>query len=160
MLVIFLKKTNIIDFILFISIFYVRMNRLNWEEYALELARVAALRSEDPFIQVGACVLRHDNSVAGLGYNGAPPGIQIDWSDRDERRKRVVHAEVNALRYAKPGECKLLACNLLPCNNCLKMISSYGIKKVIFSKIYDLDKSSLKLAKEFGIELIQITDED
>ena len=33
-------------------------------------------------------------------------------------------------------------------------------KKVIFSKIYDLDKSSLKLAKEFGIELIQITDED
>ena len=51
------------------------MKRLDWEEYALELARVASLRSEDPFMKVGACVLRNDNSVAGVGYNGAPPGI-------------------------------------------------------------------------------------
>ena len=136
------------------------MERLDWQEYALELARVASLRSEAPFMKVGACVLRSDHSIAGLGYNGAPPGIDINWEDRDERRKRVVHAEVNALRYAKPGECELLACNLLPCNECLKMIAAYGIKKVVFSKIYDLDKSSLKLAKEFGIQLIQITDED
>jgi len=134
--------------------------RLDWEEYALELARVAALRSEDPFIKVGACVLREDNSVVGLGYNGAPPSININWESREERRRRVVHAEVNALRYAKPGECNLLACNLLPCNDCLKMISSYGIKKVVFSKIYELDKSSLNLAREFDIELIQITNED
>jgi len=134
--------------------------RLDWEEYALELARVASLRSEDPFMKVGACVLRHDNSVAGLGYNGAPPGIEINWENRDQRRKRVVHAEVNALRYVKPGECKLLACNLLPCNECLKMIASYGTKKVVFSNIYYLDKSSLDLAKEFKIELIQLVDED
>jgi dCMP deaminase len=134
--------------------------RLDWEEYALELARVASLRSEDPFVKVGACVFREDNSVVGLGYNGAPPGIEINWDNRDERRKRVIHAEVNALRYAKPGECKFLACNLLPCNDCLKMIASYGIRKVIFSKVYDLDQSSLNLAKEFGIKLIQIIDED
>ena len=136
------------------------MKRLDWEEYALELARVASLRSEDPFMKVGACVLRNDNSVAGVGYIGAPPGIEINWENRDERRRRVVHAEVNALRYVKPGECKVLACNLLPCNECLKMIASYGIKKVIFSNIYDLDKSSLDLAKEFKIELIQLVDED
>ena len=43
-----------------------------WEEYALELAKVAAKRSEDPYLKVGASVLRYDNSVAGLGYNGAP----------------------------------------------------------------------------------------
>ena len=71
-----------------INVILFSMKRLDWEEYALELARVAALRSEDPFMKVGACVLRHDNSVAGLGYNGAPPGIEIDWSNRDERRKR------------------------------------------------------------------------
>ena len=136
------------------------MDRLDWEEYALELARVASLRSEDPYVIVGACVLRPDNSVAGLGYNGAPPGIDINWSDRDERRKRVVHAEVNALRYAVPGQCELLACTLLPCNDCLKTIASYGIKKVVFSDIYELDKSSLALATEFGIKLIQITNED
>jgi dCMP deaminase len=134
------------------------MNRLNWEEYALKLANVASERSEDPYVKVGACALRHDNSVAGLGYNGAPPGIEIDWNNRDDRRKRVVHAEVNALRYAKPGECSLIACNLLPCNDCLRMISSYGISKIIFQKIYDKDNSSIRLAGEFNIEIEQIKD--
>ena len=130
-------------------------SRINWREYALELARVASARSEDPYVKVGACALRHDHSVAGLGYNGAPPGIDIDWSDRNERRKRVIHAEVNALRYVTPGECLFLACTLLPCNDCLKTISSYGIKEVIFKEIYELDDSSLELAKEFDIELSQ-----
>jgi dCMP deaminase len=130
------------------------MSRINWREYAIELARVASLRSEDPYVKVGACVLRHDNSVAGLGYNGAPPGINIDWSDRDERRKRVIHAEVNALRYVSPGECSVIACTLLPCNDCLKTIASYGIKNVIFKDLYDLDDSSMELAEEFDIDLI------
>ncbi len=130
--------------------------RIDWERYALSLAKVAALRSEDPFVKVGACVLRHDNSVASLGYNGAPPKINIDWSDRDERRRRVIHAEANALRYVKPQECRLLACTLLPCNDCLKLISSYGIKEVVYIEEYDKDCSSLTLASEFGINLKKI----
>ena len=130
--------------------------RIDWERYALSLAKVAALRSEDPFVKVGACVLRHDNSVASLGYNGAPPKVNIDWSDRDERRRRVIHAEANALRYVKPQECRLLACTLLPCNYCLKLISSYGIKEVVYIEEYDKDCSSLTLASEFGINLKKI----
>tara|TARA_Y100000310_G_C20678233_1_gene814326 strand:+ start:136 stop:546 length:411 start_codon:yes stop_codon:yes gene_type:complete len=135
------------------------MKRLSWEQYALKLSEVASERSEDPFCKVGACVLRHDHSVVGLGYNGAPRGIDINWENRDERRKRVVHAEVNALRYATPGECSLMACNLLPCNECLRMIASYGIRKIVFSEVYDLDSSSLALASEFNIDLIQIKDD-
>ena len=133
------------------------MERISWEEYALALARIASLRSEDPYVKVGACALRHDNSVAGVGYNGAPPSLNIDWSDRDERRKRVIHAEINALRYVQPNECSLLACTLLPCNDCLKTIASYGITKLVFGEEYDKDPSSLDLANEFGIELITFT---
>ena len=129
--------------------------RLSWEKYALSLASVAALRSEDPYVKVRACILRHRNSVGGLGYNGAPAGIEIDWSNRDERRKRVIHAEVNALRYIDPDECYLLACTHLPCNDCLKMIASYGIRKVIYKEVYEKDPSSIDLSKEFNIELIQ-----
>lgn len=128
--------------------------RIPWKKYALELAKVASQRSEDPFVRVGACVLRKDNTVAGLGYNGAPTGVEINWEDRDDRRKRVIHAEVNALRYAKPGECSLLACTLLPCNECLRMISAYGIDVVVFDEIYQNDYSSLELAKEFNINLL------
>jgi len=127
--------------------------RPSWIEYALKIANVAALRSEDPFQQVGACLLRHDNSVAGVGYNGAPAGIEIDWQNRDQRRVRVIHAEVNALRYTEPGECYLLASTLLPCNDCLKSIATYGIKHVAFNEVYNRDKSSLIMAKEFGITL-------
>ena len=130
--------------------------RPSWARYALELAKAASLRSEDPYLKVGACVLREDKSVAGVGYNGPPAGINIDWSDRDERRKRVVHAEINALRHTRPGEPHLLACTLLPCNDCLKTIAAYGVKQVWYEEVYDKDLSSLALAQEFKISLIKI----
>jgi len=130
--------------------------RVSWEKYAIELAKVAAKRSEDPYLKVGACILRHDNSVASLGYNGAPQDIEIDWSDRDERRKRVIHAEINALRYIRPKECSIIAVTHLPCNDCLKSIASYGIHNVVFEEIYDKDPSSLQVARDLKINLKSI----
>lgn len=128
----------------------------NWEEYAIALAQVASLKSKDPYIKVGCCLLRYDNTIASLGYNGFPSGVEEDWSDRDERRKYVNHAEANALRFVKPGECYLAAVTLLPCNDCLKALASYGIKKIIYSQAYDKDSSSLNLSSKFNIEIKQI----
>ena len=104
-------------------------------------------------MKVGACLLRHDNSVAGVGYNGAPSGIELNWQDRDHRRVRVVHAEVNALRYTRPGESYLLACTHIPCNDCMKTIAAYGIKEVVFNDVYVRDMSSFDIAQEFNIKL-------
>ena len=132
------------------------MKRLTWEEYALKLAFVAAERSKDPWKKVGCCLLRHDNSVASLGYNGEPSGISIDWTNRDERRKRVIHAESNAVRYIKPGEIYLSATTLAPCSNCIKTLKSYGVKSIVFSEKYEEDEFGLILAKEFNMEIIQI----
>lgn len=128
---------------------------INWEEYAMELALTASKKSKDPYIQVGACLLRHDNSIASLGFNGFISGMKEDWSNRDERRKYVVHAEQNALRFVRPGECYLAASTLLPCNDCLKSLASYHIRKVIYRDIYEYDKSTMELAEKFGIELKQ-----
>jgi dCMP deaminase len=130
---------------------------LSWEEYALRLAQVAATKSKDPYIQVGCCLLRHDHSVASLGFNGFPSGMKEDWVDREERRKYIVHSEINALRYVKPGECYLVAVTLLPCNDCLKSLAAYGIQKIVYREVYQHDPSTLKLASQFGIDLIQIT---
>lgn len=130
--------------------------RPSWEEYALQLAKVAAQKSKDPWKKVGTCLLRHDNSVASLGFNGFPAGMIEDWSDRDKRRNYVVHSEKNALRYIKPGECYLAACTLLPCNDCLKDLSSYQLKVIVYEEVYQNDPSTLELAREFGIELKQI----
>jgi dCMP deaminase len=130
---------------------------ITWEEYALRLAEVASLKSKDPYVRVGCCLLRHDHSVASLGFNGFPSGMLEDWSDRDERRKYTVHSETNALRYVMPNECYLAAVTLLPCNDCLKSLASYGIKKIVYRDVYQHDPSTLNLAEAFGIELIQIT---
>jgi len=133
-----------------------RLYRPDWDEAALVQAYAATIRSEDPIRQVGACALRHDNSVAGVGYNGALAGREINWENEEERLREVIHAEVNCLAYCRPGECRLLACTLLPCNSCLKLIARYGIKRVVYGETYERDPSSLSTAERFGIELRHI----
>lgn len=131
-------------------------NRKPWEETALVLAEtIAECRSQDPYVQVGACAVLNDNSIS-LGYNGPPPGIEIDWSDRESRGARVIHAEVNALRSVLPGQCKFLAVTLLPCRHCMTFIASKAVKKIIFREIYERDSMAFELAREFDIELIHV----
>lgn len=115
------------------------MTRPTIESYSLDLADAASARSEDPYFQVGAVVLRSDNTVASVGYNGAPSGVEIDWGDRDRRRDYVIHAEMNALRYVTPGEVAggLVACTHHPCATCLRMIAAYGLKRVVYRNELD-----------------------
>ncbi len=128
----------------------------DWDQYALGIAEVVAKKSKDPWRQVGAVLLRHDNTIAACGYNGFPAHMVEDWSDRERRRKYVVHAEQNALRHVKPNECRLVATTTLPCNNCLKSLASYGIRRIVYRETYATDESTILLAADFGIELINI----
>jgi dCMP deaminase len=127
--------------------------RPTWDEYGMMLAWTASLRSPDPHRQVGAAALRKDNSVAGTGYNGTPPGVEIDWSDRDLRRKYVVHAEVNCLRYCRPEEVATIYTTLSPCQDCIKTIGAFGIKRVCYSELYLRDQSCFDIASTYGMTL-------
>lgn len=115
------------------------MERISWAEHALNIAWAASLRSEDLHLKVGACVLRADMSVASVGYNGAPAGVKLDWTDRAERRKYVLHSEVNALRYVTVNDARggLIAVTHLPCAECLKHIVAHGITRVIYDELTD-----------------------
>ena len=135
-------------------------NRISWDEYALRIAEVASLRSEDRFVKVGACALDHSNRVIGVAYNGLQTGINAPnsfWNDRDGRRPFMIHAETNLLSLFKRGECRLLACTLLPCSCCASMISAYNIKTVVYKDIYYRDEQALKIFEFNGIECKQIT---
>jgi dCMP deaminase len=130
-------------------------NRVSWEEYALKIAQVASLRSEDPYKKVGACALDWSNRVIGVAYNGLAPGINVDdsfWSNRDKRRPYMIHAEVNLLSLFKRGDCKMLACTLLPCHCCASMIASYGIKKVVYIEDYIHDNAAVEIFAFNNIE--------
>lgn len=129
---------------------------MNWEEYFLELAIAAAKKSKDPWQKVGCALFRMDNTNCGLGFNGFIAGMKEDWSDRDARRPFIVHAEINALAYCVKGEPILAATTLLPCNNCLKELALYGVKKIIYRDIYEFDPSTIEHAEKYGIELKQI----
>ena len=136
------------------------MTRLSLDEYALALACTAASRSEDPYLAVGTCLVRHDKTVAALGYNGPPSGVEIDWTDRDARRVWMVHAEVNALRYVRPGEVALAAVTALPCAACVVQLAAYGVRRVVYHD--DLDPATydtnqiLSVAEGCGVEVQKV----
>jgi dCMP deaminase len=135
------------------------MRRPSWEEYALLLARVASLRSEDPYARVGACALDHGNRVIGVAYNGLKGGVDAQpdfWADRDKRRPFMVHAEVNLLSLFRRGEARLIAVTLLPCASCATMIATYGIPKVVYGRTYERDERALEIFKFYNIELVQL----
>ena len=132
--------------------------RLNWEEYALRLAEAAAERSEDPYIQVGACALSHDNRVLGVAYNGLAAGKNVSqdfWKDRDQRRPYMLHAEQNLLSLFGRNEARLIAVTLMPCTDCAKLICTWGIKKVCYRTNYNSSEAS-KIFDFYGVELIKI----
>jgi dCMP deaminase len=134
--------------------------RLDWDTYALKLAETAALRSEDPYVQVGACALDYNNRVLGVAYNGLAPGKEVSdyfWADRDGRRPFVVHAECNLLSLFKRGEARVIACTLLPCSSCAAHIVAHDVKKVIYKDNYTKDMKALDIFDFYNIEVIQLS---
>lgn len=133
--------------------------RLPISAYAMALAHVAALRSEDPYRKVGAAALDFDNRVIGTAYNGlvakhdAPPGF---WEDRDARRKYMLHAEMNLCSLFRRGEVKLIAVTSKPCTACMQMLCGYGVREICFRDDYPGSDAD-ELARFYGVSLTQVT---
>jgi dCMP deaminase len=134
-------------------------DRISFENLAVEFAIASSKRSEDPYKKVGAAILNKEGRLLSIGYNGLQSKQEINhdfWSNREERRKYVIHAETNALscitRYDQPY---LLASTLLPCSSCAINIASYNIRKVIYLEEYILDEKAYDIFKFYNIELIK-----
>ena len=133
-------------------------SRLSIPEYAMALAEVASLRSEDPFRKVGAAALDADNRVIATAYNGLAPGFDAPsgfWDDREGRQKFMLHAEVNLCSLFKRGEAKLVATTTMPCTSCMQTLCAYGIEEIYFREIYK-ESDAPAIAKVYGIKLEQI----
>ena len=116
-----------------------RSGYINWDEYFMGVALLAAQRSKDPNTQVGACIVDDQNRILSTGYNGFPYGCSDDvfpWDreGKDTKYPYVVHAELNAILNTRG---KSLAGSriyvaLFPCNECAKAIIQAGIKEVVY----------------------------
>jgi dCMP deaminase len=133
------------------------MKRLTFNDLAIEIAKCASMRSEDPFKKVGCAIFNKEGRLLSIGYNGLQPKQKISkqfWNDRDERRKYVIHAETNALscitRYDNPS---LLAITLLPCSSCAINIASFGIRDILYVEEYEKDMLAKKIFKFYNIKI-------
>jgi len=119
-----------------------RTDYINWDEYFMGIAMLAARRSKDPNTQVGACIVSGDNIIISTGYNGMPKGCSDDefpWERKGENEAAtkypyVVHAELNAILNASGRDLRgsRIYVALFPCNECAKAIIQSGIKEVMY----------------------------
>ena len=147
-----------------------RADNINWDEYFMGIAMLAAKRSKDPNTQVGACIVSPDNIIISTGYNGMPKGCSDDifpW-DREGQQDMtkypyVVHAELNAILNANGRDLRgsRIYVALFPCNECAKAIIQSGVKEVLYlsDKYKDtmLNLASKRMLEAAGVKYTKLT---
>ena len=148
------------------------MNRIGINEYYMNMAVAASLRSTCMRRRVGAVIVK-DNRILSTGYNGAPKGLPncIDDCKRCYRSEHnipsgqmlemcyAVHAEQNAIMNAlKTGEDlkgASLYVNTYPCCTCMKLVIQAGIAEVYFVDEYE-NEFTKQMAADAGINLVKL----
>ncbi len=103
-----------------------------WVHRFYQMAELVSSWSKDPSTQVGA-VITKQNRIVSVGFNGYPHGISdsVDIDDRDMKYLKTLHAEENAILFAKRD---LDGCDIyvthFPCPNCAAKIIQTGITTV------------------------------
>ncbi|XP_058825533.1 deoxycytidylate deaminase [Topomyia yanbarensis] len=134
-----------------------RNDYLDWNEYFMATAFLAAKRSKDPNTQVGACIVNEEKKIVGIGYNGFPIGCSDDefpWgkSTTDPLGTKylyVCHAEMNAILNKNSSNVKgcTIYVALFPCNECAKIIIQSRIKEIVYMSDKHAHKHSTIAAK-------------
>lgn len=106
-----------------------------WDRRMLSLVGLVASWSKDPSTKVGAAIVDKQNRIVSLGFNGFPRAVSDSTEtlvDRDEKLRRTIHAEENAILFAgRP----VMGCTIYvthpPCARCAAKIIQSGITRVI-----------------------------
>lgn len=142
----------------------------HWHKRFLGLAAHVAQWSRDPEKKVGAVVVRPDKTIASLGFNGFPRGVEDNdarYQDKELKRELVTHAEINALLHAREPlhGYTLYVWPLAPCVRCAASIIQSGISHVVTVPLKS-DSAwgrTLELAetmfREAGIDVTIVDDE-
>jgi dCMP deaminase len=145
--------------------------RPSWDHYFMELASLAAQRSNCMKRRVG-CVLVREKRVISTGYNGTPRGLKNCGEGgcprcNDGQGSGVglatclcIHAEENALLEAgreRIREGAILYCDTCPCLTCSIKIAQVGISEVVYSQGYSMDTETAAVLRQAGVNLRQFS---
>lgn len=143
--------------------------RPSWDQYFMELASLAAQRSNCMKRRVG-CVLVREKRVISTGYNGTPRGLKNCGDGGCPRCNEgqgsgfglgtclCLHAEENALLEAgreRIREGAILYCDTCPCLTCSIKITQVGVSEVVYATGYSMDLETAAVFREAGIKLRQ-----
>ncbi|CAA17893.2 Deoxycytidylate deaminase [Schizosaccharomyces pombe] len=143
--------------------------RPSWDSYFMEMASLAAKRSNCMKRRVG-CVLVRGNRVIATGYNGTPRGAtncneggcprcnSASSCGKELDTCLCLHAEENALLEAgreRVGNNAILYCDTCPCLTCSVKITQLGIKEVVYHTSYNMDSHTASLLQAAGVQLRQ-----
>jgi dCMP deaminase len=131
----------------------------------LSLAKFwANLKSKDPSTKCCAVLVRPSNTIASMGYNGYPPGIEDTKErllDRKFKNRVVKHAEDNALSFSHEDNkgYTIYVWPCIPCPSCASSIIRDGLKLVVCPEVYKSNGGAdysltLELLEEAGIQLM------
>jgi dCMP deaminase len=140
-----------------------------WDRRFLRLAKEVASWSKDPSTQTGAVIVRPDNTVASLGYNGFPRLLadlpeDYDSANRDVKLSKIVHCEMNAVLSAREPVrgYTLYTWPFMSCDRCAVHMIQAGIKRIVAPIIpedkaarwADIMEKSMSYFKEAGVEML------
>ncbi|APA11579.1 hypothetical protein SS1G_05018 [Sclerotinia sclerotiorum 1980 UF-70] len=143
--------------------------RPSWDQYFMQLASLAAQRSNCMKRRVG-CVLVREKRVISTGYNGTPRGLLNCGEGGCPRCNEgqscgvglgtclCLHAEENALLEAgreRVRENAILYCDTCPCLTCSIKIVQVGISEVVYSQGYSMDAETAAVFGQAGVKLRQ-----
>lgn len=140
----------------------------SWDQWFLGLAKYVSTRSKDPSTKVGAVIVRPDKSVCSVGFNGLPARMldNPQWlSNREEKYSRMVHAEINALLFARERVSGYtLYTTFMPCDRCLTQLVQAGITRFVYAPASpnqlerwgEAFNRSSRYGAEMGVEMVEI----
>ncbi len=136
--------------------------RVGWHPYFMNIATQVATRATCMRKHVGAVIVR-DRTILSTGYNGSIRGLphceDVGCVVEDGHCVSTVHAEANAILQAAHNGVAIREAELYttasPCWPCFKLIANSGIRRVYYGEFYR-DEKSLAVAREAGIELIDL----
>lgn len=103
------------------------------------MARLVSSWSKDPSTQAGAVIVDRSKRVISVGFNGFPRGMPDRaelYADRDEKYSRIIHAEINALTFARGPVCDatLYTWPFMCCDRCVVQMLQAGITGFVAPK--------------------------
>jgi len=117
------------------------IQRLNIDEYFLNMARLTSLRSTCVRRQVGCILVDSNNHVVATGYNGVPKNFQhcLDVpctgatapSGTQLNECWAVHAEMNAMLQLQSTDLLTAYITVTPCFDCAKILANSNVKRIV-----------------------------